>query len=60
MNQEDRERLVRIEVKLDAVIKRGDDHETRIRSVEKRSWWTAGAAGLLAVFAPQLKPFLGL
>jgi hypothetical protein len=53
-------RLARIETKIDALLASKSDHETRIRAVEKRSYWVAGAAALLAVFAPQLKPFIGL
>lgn len=45
MNAEDRERLVRIETKLDAHLKTAEDHETRLRSVERKQW---GIAGLIA------------
>lgn len=38
------ERLTRIEVKLDTAIARGDDHETRIRRLERIVWIAAGAA----------------
>ncbi|MEU9888678.1 hypothetical protein [Sphaerisporangium sp. NPDC051011] len=44
---EDREvldRLVRIETKLDMAINRGDDHETRLRKLERLVWIAAGAA----------------
>lgn len=42
---EDRERLARIEVKLDQIRESLPDHETRIRSLEKWRWWLAGAGG---------------
>ena len=53
------ERLVRIETKLDILVesteKRGADHETRLRALEKVKWIiiggsavTGGAAGLIA------------
>lgn len=43
-DQEVLERLTRIEVKLDTAIARGDDHETRIRRLERVVWVAAGAA----------------
>ncbi|NUP38960.1 MAG: hypothetical protein HOY76_18575 [Streptomyces sp.] len=52
--------LARIEVKLDAVLRTNDDHESRIRALESRNWprqslnlWVAGlsaAAAGAAVF----------
>jgi hypothetical protein len=36
--------LTRVEVKLDQVLTRGDDHEARIRSLERKVWGAAGAA----------------
>ncbi|AWY04859.1 hypothetical protein PBI_FLOOF_22 [Microbacterium phage Floof] len=48
--------LTRVEVKLDAVLTRGDDHEARIRALERKVWLVAGAAtvagGLLGNLAP--------
>ncbi|GEB46951.1 hypothetical protein MTE01_28960 [Microbacterium testaceum] len=38
--------LTRVEVKLDTVLTRGDDHETRIRSLERKVWTAAGAAAV--------------
>jgi hypothetical protein len=52
MNTEDRERLVRIEENVKTLVARGVDHEDRIRTVEKRSWFVAGAALLLSTVAP--------
>lgn len=37
-------RLARIETKLDVAIGRVDDHETRIRRLERAVWVAAGAA----------------
>jgi hypothetical protein len=52
------ERLTRIEVKLDAAMSRGDDHETRIRRLERVVWIAAGAAatggGLLGSIIQQM------
>lgn len=52
------ERLVRIETKLDAAISRADDHETRIRRMERMLWLAAGAAtaagGVLGTIAQQI------
>ncbi|HEX4816711.1 MAG TPA: hypothetical protein VFV66_28550 [Nonomuraea sp.] len=38
------ERLARIETKLDNAIGRADDHETRIRRLERALWLVTGAA----------------
>ena len=54
MDAEDRERLVRIETKLDAALTVQTDHEARIRSGEKRQWLHTGA---LVVLAPYLAKF---
>lgn len=43
------ERLIRIETKLDAALSRGDDHETRIRALEKARWPIPSIAALVAV-----------
>lgn len=37
------ERLTRIETKIDSIIDRGDDHEKRIRRLERALWVAAGA-----------------
>lgn len=37
------DRLVRIETKLDGVLVRGDDHEGRVRRLERAVWVAAGA-----------------
>lgn len=47
MNADEREvldRLVRIETKLDAQLTRSDDHETRLRRLERALWLATGAA----------------
>jgi hypothetical protein len=44
MDQEVLERLTRIETKLDAAISRGDDHEHRLRRLERAVWVATGAA----------------
>ena len=50
--------LTRVEVKLDAALTRGDDHEGRIRALERKVWVAAGfaaaAGGLLGNIAPPL------
>ncbi|MGI5285238.1 hypothetical protein ACQEVF_18145 [Nonomuraea polychroma] len=43
MDREVIETLVRMETKLDAAISRGDDHEDRIRRLERAVWVAAGA-----------------
>lgn len=39
--------LTRVEVKLDAALTRGDDHEGRIRGLERKVYIFAGAATIL-------------
>lgn len=52
------ERLVRIETKLDAQLTRSDDHEVRLRRLERALWLVAGAAtaggGVLGTIAQQV------
>lgn len=48
MDSESRERLVRIETKLDAALTIQADHEKRIRSAEKKQWLHSGALMFLA------------
>lgn len=44
MDNEVLERLTRIETKLDTAIGRVDDHESRIRRLERALWPATGAA----------------
>lgn len=53
------ERLATIETKLDMLIVRRDDHESRLRSLEKWRWLWAGAAGALGGTASKLLPMIG-
>lgn len=46
------ERLGRIEVHAEGAAVHLADHETRIRIVEKRQWYVAGIAGVVAFAAP--------
>lgn len=52
------DRLVSIETKLDVSISRVDDHETRIRRLERAVWVAAGAAaaggGVIGSLAQQI------
>lgn len=47
----DGERLVRIETKLDAALSKDDDHEQRIRALERARWPLPSAAVLLSAGA---------
>jgi hypothetical protein len=47
VDQEVLERLTRIETKLDAAISRGDDHEHRLRRLERAVWLATGAAAAM-------------
>jgi hypothetical protein len=48
MSPEDRERLVRIECGVNALVTRGQDHEDRLRVVEKRQWLAYGGAAVVS------------
>ena len=48
----DSERLAAIETKLDFLIERRTDHETRIRVLEIRDAYILGACGFLSFTAP--------
>ena len=48
--------VARIEAKLDVAISKGDDHETRIRALERKVWM---AAGFAAAGGAGLSQFLG-
>lgn len=41
------ERLGRIETHAEGAVLRLDDHETRVRTLEKKQYWLAGAAAVL-------------
>lgn len=45
--------LARVEVKLDAALAKTDDHEHRLRAVERRLWAAAGAASAAAIAGSQ-------
>lgn len=40
--------LARLEVKLDHALIRGEDHETRLRALEKKVWIASGITGIFA------------
>jgi hypothetical protein len=52
------ERLVRIETKLDQSNRTHDDHEGRIRKLERALWIVAGAGLVGGGLAGQLAPYL--
>lgn len=56
------ERLTRVEVKLDELIRRLDpalvDYESRLRGLERARWWAAGFAGAVGALAGWLAPLL--
>lgn len=43
--------LARMEVKLDHSLTKVDDHEARLRILEKKVWGAAGSAAVLAAIA---------
>lgn len=52
------DRLTRIETKLDIVVehltKKDDDHEKRLRTMERRQWQWAGGVGAFAFVAAKI------
>jgi hypothetical protein len=52
--------LERIETKLDALIDVKKDHETRIRSVERKQWTFAGVASVVGVIGGALLKTFGI
>lgn len=46
--------LARVEVKLDAALAKTDDHEHRLRAIERRLWTAAGATSVVAIAGSQL------
>lgn len=51
------ERLSRIETHAEVAANLTADHETRVRTVEKRQWYVAGVAGVIAFVSPWLSHF---
>jgi hypothetical protein len=59
VNNEDSERLARIETKLDQALTTQKDHEDRLRGLEKSKHWLAGVyAGGSAVLTAVVSYFL--
>ncbi len=50
--------LTRMETKLDAVLGGHDDHEGRIRSLERKLWLASGAAAVAGGFLGNIAPAL--
>lgn len=59
MSQEDHDLLVKIDTKLDVAINRVDDHEIRIRSLERHRWLWIGAATAAGMLADPILRMLG-
>jgi hypothetical protein len=53
------ERLTRIETKLDTVVENTQDHEGRLRALERENWLHRGGLAVVAVFV-SLMAKLGL
>lgn len=49
--------IARLETKMDAILLRGEDHETRLRLLEQRIWQFVGAS-VLMTFVLIKMPFL--
>lgn len=60
MNADDRELLIRVDENVKALLKRGDDHEGRLRVVERRQWEIGGAATVISVLVAYFVKKLGL
>ncbi|WP_067201137.1 hypothetical protein [Microbacterium sp. XT11] len=50
--------LTRVEVKLDNALTRGDDHEGRIRALERKVWLVSGAAAVLGGVLGNVAPLI--
>jgi hypothetical protein len=48
VNEEFAVLLARLETKLDLALSRGDDHESRIRILERKVWQAAGIATIVS------------
>lgn len=48
LSSEDRERLIRVEAKLDQLIESKSDHERRIRWLERYSWLLIGGGSIVS------------
>jgi hypothetical protein len=44
--------LATIKEKVDGLKSAKEDHETRLRSMERRSWQSVGAAGIITLIIP--------
>lgn len=60
MSDDHGERLVRIETKLDIALKTHEDHEDRLRSIERKVWSVSGAMGLASFALTLLAKKIGL
>lgn len=52
--------LTRIDERTEALVKRKDDHEDRVRLLEKQVWWFSGAATIGGAFLGYIGKKLGL
>ncbi len=57
--ERDENLLARLELLVERLEQVLGDHETRIRTLEKRSWKLAGAIGLFVFLVPVLLHFVG-
>jgi len=48
MNEELQRSMGRVESKVDLLIERTDAYDKRISAVEKKVWWSSGAAAVIA------------
>lgn len=58
MEQEDRDRLIRMEMSLTTLVTNSGDHEKRIRSLEQGWWKQMGAVGVLTFIALKYFPYI--
>jgi hypothetical protein len=56
VNQDHRaiETLIRIDENVKQLVKRGEDHELRIRKVEKKQWYHTGGIAIVGFIAAKL------
>lgn len=54
MRRQDTDMLARIDANVEALLKRDDDKEKRLRALERTQWWHRGAFAVVGAFLIKL------
>lgn len=57
MSEENSQQLGRIEAKVDILLSRTDEQDRRLRAVERKQWWAAGAAAAVGTILARTAAF---